>query len=169
MDNIILIGMPGTGKSTVGVVLAKLLGYDFLDTDILISKLQKKPLWEIISEKGFEGFVDIEGNVGADLNCCHTVVATGGSMVFSEAAMKNLSRLGVIVWLDTPVSIIEERISDNLTQRGVATPRSMTVAEIYDDRGPLYKRWCNIRFDCRGNTEDVVKSLISSLSGYQKP
>ena len=90
-------------------------------------------------------------------------------MVFSEAAMKNLSKLGVIVWLDTPVSIIEERISDNLTQRGVATPRSMTVAEIYDDREPLYKRWCNIRFDCCGNTEDVVKSLISSLSGYQKP
>ena len=103
MDNIILIGMPGTGKSTVGVVLAKLLGYDFIDTDIVISNKEKRPLSQIIAEDGYDRFIEIEGEVGAELKCSRCVIATGGSMVFSENAMNNLKSLGTLVWLELVV------------------------------------------------------------------
>lgn len=169
MDNIILIGMPGTGKSTVGVVLAKLLGFNFIDTDILISNKDKasRPLWQIIAQDGFESFLRAEGQVGKELCCSHSVVATGGSMVYSENAMENLARLGLIVWLDTPVSVIEERIGGGLQERGVATPRKMTVAEIYAEREQLYRRWAQLSFPCVGNTEQVVTKLRDQLSNYK--
>lgn len=168
MDSIVLIGMPGTGKSTVGVVLAKLLGYDFIDTDILISNREGLPLSEIIVRDGYDRFIEIEGGVGAELYCRRTVIATGGSMAFSDCAMENLSRLGIVVWLDTPVSVIEERISGNLLARGVATPRPMSVSEIYDAREPFYRRWAKLRLPCIGNTEQVVAALRAMLSDYQK-
>lgn len=165
MDNFILIGMPGTGKSTVGVVLAKLLGFNFIDTDILISNKDKasRPLRQIIAQDGYEAFLKAEGQIGEDLCCSHSVIATGGSMVYSEKAMENLARLGLIVWLDTPVSVIEDRIGGDLQERGVATPGKMTVAEIYEDRERLYSRWAQLRFPCAGSTEQVVTKLRDQL------
>ena len=168
MDNIILIGMPGTGKSTVGVVLAKLLGFDFIDTDLLMARRAGRPLSEIITQDGYNSFIALEGSTGAELRCFKTVVATGGSMVFSENAMKNLSGLGIVVWLDTPAEVIEQRIGGALAQRGVATPRAMTVADIYADREPLYRRWAQLRLPCEGNTEQVVADLKAALENYQK-
>ena len=168
MKNIVLIGMPGTGKSTVGVILAKLLGYDFVDTDILISNREKRSLSQIIADEGYNRFIEIEGAAGASLSCERSVIATGGSMVFSDSAMKNLAENGIIVWLDTPVSVIEQRIWGNMEDRGVATTRKMTVAEIYADRQPLYERWAQLRLPCAGNTEQVVSQLRQSLTDYQK-
>ena len=168
MDNIILIGMPGTGKSTVGVVLAKLLGYDFIDTDIVISNKEKRPLSQIIAEDGYNRFIEIEGEVGAELKCSRCVIATGGSMVFSENAMNNLKSLGTLVWLDTPLEVLEERLSKNMMERGVGTPRKMTVKEIFEVREPLYCRWSELRLPCRGDAEQVVEDLRKMLFGYQK-
>ena len=164
MDNIILIGMPATGKSTVGIVLAKLIGYDFIDVDILISKEQGRPLSRIIAEEGYDRFIEIEGKAGAGLRCEKTVVATGGSMVFSEAAMKNLSSLGKLVWIDSPLSELEKRVSGSLAERGVASPKKMTMGQIFDLRHPLYKKYADIKIDGSGNPEAVV-SLIRERLG----
>lgn len=164
MNNIILIGMPATGKSTVGVVLAKLMGYDFIDTDILISNSQKKPLSQIIADVGYDAFIAIEGGVGAGLYCEKTVIATGGSMVFSESAMANLRALGTLVWLDTPVEELECRVTGSLEDRGVATPSKMGFREIYEQRRPLYEKYADVRLSCKGNAEEVVSTLRMMLS-----
>ena len=163
MDNIILIGMPATGKSTVGVVLAKLVGYDFIDTDILISKSEGRPLSRIIAEEGYDRFIEIEGRAGAELRCEKTVVATGGSMVFSESAMINLSSQGVVVWIAPPLPELEKRVSGSLEERGVATPKKMTMSEIYDLRRPLYEKYADIMIDGTENAETVVSQIREKL------
>lgn len=165
MKNIMLIGMPATGKSTVGVILAKMLGYDFVDTDILISLAQKRPLAQIIAEEGYDKFIEIEGNIGKNMKCERTVVATGGSMVFSEAAMINLSKNSIAVWLDTPVSELENRIIGLLADRGIATPVKMSLQEICEIREPLYRKYADIRIDCEGTTEKVATCLLERLIG----
>ncbi len=164
MDNIILIGMPATGKSTVGVVLAKLIGYDFIDVDILIAKEQGLPLCQIIAQEGYERFIEIEGKAGTKLNCEKTVVATGGSMVFSEAAMKNLSSLGKLVWIDSPLAELEKRVSGSLAERGVAAPEKMTMGQIFDLRRPLYEKYADVKIDGRGNAQAVVSLIRESLN-----
>ncbi len=164
MKNIILIGMPATGKSTVGVVLAKLMGYSFIDTDILISNFEKRPLAQIIADEGYDAFIEIEGRAGAGLSCEKTIVATGGSMVFSEAAMKNLTSLGTVVWLDTPVEELESRVIGSLEDRGVATPHRMSFREIFEQRRPLYEKYADVRISCKGNAETVVSTLRKILA-----
>ena len=163
MRNIVLIGMPGTGKSTVGVILAKEMGMHFLDTDILLCETEHRRLPEIIEQEGFEGFIVTEGRLGETISCENTVIATGGSMVFSEKAMENLSRNAVILWLDTPVKELEKRIMFNRTSRGVAAPDDMSVSEIYEMRRPLYERWCDHRIRCAGTSEQVVMGIKDLL------
>lgn len=163
MNNIILIGMPATGKSTVGVILAKLLGYGFIDTDILISLDQKRCLSQIIAEDGYDRFIEIEGHVGENISCERTVIATGGSMVFSENAMKKLSDGNVVIWLDTPVEELEKRLVGTLADRGVATPVKMSFQEIFEMREPLYRKYADIRFVCNGTTEEVAFDLRDML------
>ncbi len=161
--NIVLIGMPGTGKSTVGVVLAKHLGYAFMDTDINLAQSQDKTLCEIIEEKGYNGFLEIEGEVGSLVNCQKTVIATGGSMPLSHKAMENLSAIGTVVWLDTEVSELEKRLERNLETRGVATDKEMTVREIYEFRKPYYSKWADITINCQGEIEDVILEILKKL------
>ncbi len=163
MKNIILIGMPATGKSTVGVILAKLIGYNFLDTDILLALEQNRPLSQIISEDGYDKFIEFEGQVGKNLKTEKTVIATGGSMVFSENAMKALSESGTVIWLDTPVSELEKRLVGALLDRGVATPEKMTLSEIFEMREPLYKKYADFRIPCDGVTELVATNLRDLL------
>lgn len=163
MKNIVLIGMPASGKSTVGVILAKLLGYDFTDTDILLSLREKRPLSRIIEEEGYEGFLALEGAVGRDLNCTGTVISTGGSMVFSEEAMENLGKNGLFVWLDAPADELERRLSGSLAARGVATPQPMTISEIYEARAPLYRRYAQLKLPSVGSSEQVAAALKALL------
>jgi len=163
MKNIILIGMPASGKSTVGVILAKLLGYNFVDTDILLALSEDRPLSCIISEDGYNRFIELEGRVGESLKCQKTVVATGGSMVFSEKAMSALSGHGLIVWLDTPVEELERRMVGSLLDRGVATPTKMTLSEIFELRKPLYQKYAQLRMPCLGMTEQVATDLRNKL------
>jgi len=163
MKNIILIGMPATGKSTVGVILAKLIGYNFLDTDILLSLEQKRPLSQIISEDGYDKFIEYEGKVGLSIKTERTVIATGGSIVFSEGAMKVLCEEGIVIWLDTPVAEIEKRLVGTLLDRGVATPSKMTLSEICEMRDPLYKKYADFRVPCDEVTELVAAKLKQML------
>lgn len=163
MKNIILIGMPATGKSTVGVILAKLIGYNFLDSDILLALEQKRPLSQIIDEDGYDKFIEFEGQVGKNIRTEKTVIATGGSMVFSSDAMKALSESGTVIWLDTPVSELEKRLVGTLEDRGVATPVKMTLSEIYEMREPLYRKYADYIVPCDGATELVATKLRKML------
>ncbi len=165
MKNVVLIGMPGTGKSTVGVILAKRLGYGFLDTDILLAETEHRKLPEIIADKGYEEFIRIEGRLGASIEREKCVIATGGSMVFSENAMENLCRNAVVVWLDTPVEELEKRLVTNRVSRGVAAPDDMTVADIYEQRKPLYERCADYTLKCAEGTDNVVDALLKLLEG----
>ena len=155
--------MPATGKSTVGVILAKLIGFNFLDADILIAVDQNRTLSQIIAEDGYDRFIEIEGNVGKNIKCERTVIATGGSMVFSEDAMNNLAENGILVWLDTPVSELEKRLLGSLEDRGVATPVKMSFSEIHEMREPLYRKYADIHIICSGSTEKVVSELREKL------
>jgi len=163
LKNIILIGMPAAGKSTVGVILAKLLGYDFIDSDILMALEQNRPLSQIIAEDGYDSFILTEGRIGEKIRCSRTVVATGGSMIFSERAMRNLAVNGLVVWLDVPAEELEHRLIGTMEDRGVATPVKMDFREILEMREPLYLKYADIRVECKGTTEQVAADLRDKL------
>jgi len=163
LKNIVLIGMPGTGKSTVGVILAKRLGYDFIDTDLLIIKKAGKTLPEILEDKGIGGFLEIENLVGAGLRCERSVIATGGSMALCKEAMENLKSRGITVWLDTELEALKRRLM-SFSNRGIAAEPGQTVADIYEARRPFYEKYADIRIKCAGDTESVVGQVINALA-----
>ena len=166
MKNIVLIGMPGAGKSTVGVVLAKYMGYDFLDTDILLSRRQQSTLPKLIENEGLERFLQLEGEAGLSVERSDTVIATGGSMVFSEAAMEHLRANAVVVWLETPLDVLETRLSNTAREdRGVAAPADMSVREIYAIRAPLYAKYADVRIRCGEGVDGVVADIRTALRG----
>lgn len=142
-DNIILIGMPGAGKSTIGVVLAKALGYDFIDSDLAIQAVEGKRLYEIIEERGIDGFLDVENRVNAQLQVHRTVIATGGSVIYGAEAMKHLQSIGRVVYIKVPYVALEKRLG-NLLKRGVAIRKGNTLKDLYNERVPLYERYADI-------------------------
>lgn len=164
MKNIILIGMPGAGKSTVGVILAKTLGFDFIDTDLIIQKSTGKKLIEIIENNGLDGFLAVENDVLSSLCCENSVVATGGSAVYSKDGMKNLKKLGKIVYLSLDENEIENRIN-NITTRGIAMHKGQTLSDLYSEREPLYRKYADITIDCNGITaEECITKILSELN-----
>ncbi len=146
MDNIILIGMPSSGKSTLGVMLAKLLGYDFLDTDLLLQRRAGRHLQDILDEEGIDRFKEQETEVLLSIDCRRTVIATGGSAVYSEAGMAHLSSLGRVVYLYIPLSVVKERLSD-LPSRGVVMAKGEGLAHLYGERAALYEKHADLTFD----------------------
>lgn len=161
--NIILIGMPGCGKSTVGVVLAKAAGYNFMDTDLLIQQREKMRLQQIIDTKGLPYFLKAEEDALLSVTCDYTVIATGGSAIYSPAAMEHLKAMGAVVYLQVAEPEIERRLS-NLATRGVAGAKDKTMADIYNERIPLYEKYADFIVDC--NDEDVsgcVDKLLARL------
>lgn len=165
MKNIVLIGMPATGKSTVGVILAKRLGYSFLDADIMIAQREGRTLPQIIAEEGIERFLEIEGQTGLAISCESTVIATGGSMVFSDAAMAHLKENAITIWLETPLDALEARYARNSREdRGVAAPSDMTLEDIYNLRKPLYEKYADIILQCEEGTENVVRQIREAIS-----
>lgn len=148
-DNIVLIGMPGVGKSTVGVVLAKKLGYAFVDADLVIQSREGKLLHEIIAEQGVEGFWRTEEAVGESLDVRRTVIATGGSAVYGERAMAHYRQIGTVVYLSLPLEGIRERLGD-LTERGVTLRDGQDLDGLYEERQPLYEKFADVTVDCDG-------------------
>lgn len=143
MDNLILTGMPGSGKSTVGVLLAKALGMDFLDSDLLIQKRTGELLSETIAREGIDGFLEIEEDVNASLMCTNSVIATGGSAVFGKRAMDHFRSIGRVVYLEVPVGELASRLGD-LDERGVVHQPGQTLKDILEERTPLYKRYADL-------------------------
>lgn len=159
MKNVILIGMPGAGKSTVGVVLAKRLGYTFLDSDLVIQQKYGKLLHELIREHGVEGFWKIENDVNAGLTCDKTVIATGGSAIYGAEAMEHLRSIGTVVYLRLTLSQIEERLGD-LTERGVTLREGQDLKALYEERTPLYEKYAHVIIDCDGQK---VRELVTRI------
>lgn len=142
-ENIVLIGMPGCGKSTVGVVLAKILGYRFVDSDLLIQESENRLLHDIIEQEGIEGFEATENRVNASIDVKKSVIATGGSVVYGKEAMAHLKEIGVVVYIKLPYEEIKHRLG-NLAQRGVAIRQNQTLRDLYDERVPLYEKYADI-------------------------
>ena len=160
-DNIVLIGMPGVGKSTVGVILAKMIGYQFTDADLLIQKQEGKLLHEIIAEKGTDGFIEIEERVNASIEASHTIIATGGSVVYGKKAMEHLSCIGTVVYLKVT---LEKRLED-IKGRGVVLKEGQTLRTLYDERTPLYEKYADIEISEDGlNVEQTVEKLLERLN-----
>ena len=147
MDNVTLIGMPGSGKSTVGVLLAKLLGYQFLDVDLLIQEREGALLQEILDSRGTAAFLDAEEAAVLSLNCRRTVIAPGGSAVCREGAALHLRSLGPVVYLRVPLEELTRRIQ-NLSTRGIAMEPGQTLADVMACREPLYNKYAGLAVDC---------------------
>ena len=143
MNNIILIGMPGVGKSTIGVMLAKVLGYNFIDTDILIQEKTGMLLSQIINEKGIDNFIQIENNINSNLKVEKTVIATGGSAIYGNEAMDNFKKIGKIIYLKQDIEIITKRL-DDIDTRGIVLRKNQTLKELYNERTLLYEKYADI-------------------------
>ena len=159
MKNIVLIGMPGAGKSTVGVVLAKRMGMSFMDSDLVIQEQEGKTLHEIIEEKGTEGFLKVENRVNATISTNNTIIATGGSVIYGQDAMEHLSQIGTVCYLKLSYESIDERLGD-LTQRGVALKEGQSLMDLYKERTPLYEKYANLTIDCENkNIREIVNEI----------
>lgn len=162
-DNIVLIGMPGVGKSTIGVIIAKILGYKFVDADIVIQEEEGKLLREIIKSEGVEGFIQVENRVNASLDCHKTVIATGGSVVYGKEAMEHLSKIGRVVYLKVDYEIINQRLG-NLKGRGVVLKDGQDLRALFDERIPLYEKYADIVVDENNcSIEETVEKLVKLL------
>jgi shikimate kinase len=163
--NVALIGMPGAGKSTIGVLLAKRTARAFLDTDLVIQEQAEASLETILRERGLEGFRRLEEQIVCGLRPEHAVIATGGSVVYGDAAMRHLGGLGPIVFLDVPVGELAPRLGD-LDARGVARAPDQDLAGLHAERLPLYRRFADVVIPCAGlDHERVVDAILRALAG----
>ena len=159
-DNIVLIGMPGVGKSTVGVILAKVLGYQFIDADLVIQQQEGRLLHEIIEKEGTEGFIQVENRVNASLSASHAIIATGGSVVYGKEAMEHLREIGTVVYLEVSFPVLEKRLAD-IKGRGVVLKEGQNL---YLERTPLYESYADIRIAETGlDIEQTVEQIVSQL------
>lgn len=166
MNNIILIGMPGCGKSSIGVLYAKNIGYGYIDSDLLIQAREKKLLREIIAEKGLDGFNQVENEVNSEIFSDRCVIATGGSVIYGKEAMAHLKEIGKVVYLELPYEEIERRLGD-LKKRGVSIKDGMTLKDLYDERIILYKKYADITVNLSGKSvEECVSALVKATEEF---
>ena len=149
MNNIVLIGMPGCGKSTIGVVLAKVMGYHFIDSDLLIQERENRLLSQIIEEEGSVRFNQIENEVNSGIQTERAVIATGGSAIYGKEAMDHLGKIGVIVYIRLPLHELRSRLGD-LTERGISMEAGQTLGDLFLERTPLYEKYAQITVDVEG-------------------
>jgi shikimate kinase len=165
-SNLILIGMPGAGKSTLGVLLAKALRRDFLDTDVALQNRQGQTLQELISRLSLEGFCKLEAEYLAGLTIHHTVIATGGSAVYYESAMKHLKQSGYALYLQLPLDILQKRLAD-MSARGVVIEPGQTLQTLYEKRIPLYEKYADLTIPLAGLThEQALQRILQHLSCF---
>ena len=160
--SIILIGMPSCGKSTLGVLLAKKLGMEFIDSDLLIQKKHSKLLHELIAEHGNEGFLALDSEVNCSITEQNAVIATGGSAVYSESAMCHLATLGKIVYIHISYEEMESRLGD-FAHRGVVMPRNYTLRDLYDERAALYAKYAHVTVSGEGGMPAVIERIAAQL------
>ena len=163
-SNVVLIGMPGSGKSTVGVILAKLTSRDFVDTDLLIQTAAGRPLQEIVDHEGYLALRRVEEEVLLGITCRRHVIATGGSAAYSTRAMNHLRSDGVVVFLDADIATLESRVRD-FARRGLAKRADQTFADLFAERVPLYAMYADISVSCAGlSHEEVCARIIDELA-----
>ena len=162
MKNIILVGMPGAGKSTIGVVLAKRIGYKFVDSDLVIQEKEGKLLHELIEQYGVDGFLDIENRINAGISCESAVIATGGSAIYGKEAMEHFKELGKVVYLKLPYEEIAERLGD-LNARGVTLRPGQTLHDLYEERTPLYEQYADCVIDCHEKPLRAIAVEIAEI------
>ncbi len=166
MKNIILIGLPSAGKSTIGVILAKTIRMDFIDTDIVIQEKTGKRLQEIIDLQGTETFLKIEEDTILSLQRSNAIISTGGSVVFSDRAMKHLKSYGIVVYLIISFEEMVRRLY-NIKTRGIVLIPGQTLRDLYTQRIPLYEKYADVRIECSDDDfEDVVSKIIDSITPY---
>jgi shikimate kinase len=161
-DNITLIGMPASGKSTVGVLLAKRIGYSFVDVDIVIQEKEGKLLKEIIAEIGDDGFLEVENRINKELLVSHSVIAPGGSVIYGKEAMEHLKQISVVVYLKLSLIDVMERLGD-LEDRGVVLKDGMTLKELYEERVPYYESYADITIDETGLDAGTIVDELRSI------
>jgi len=166
--NIVLIGMPGAGKSTLGVLLAKTLGMDYVDTDIVIQQHEGRLLQDIIDNDGIDNFMKIEERIVSDLKLQNCVIATGGSIIFSEKAINALKQRGKIFYLHVPYGEIEKRLK-NMKTRGIVIKKGNSLKDVYEERVPIYIKYADKTVDCSNkNIEDCVCEIIEQYNQKKK-
>lgn len=167
MSNIVLIGMPGVGKSTVGVILAKELGYQFVDADLLIQKKEKRLLKDIIAREGVDGFIAIENKVNASIDVKDTVIATGGSVIYGKEAMLHLKEIATVVYLKLSYEQLSKRLG-NLKNRGVVLRNGQTLKDLYEERSVLYEKYADITIDEENkDIESTLENIIENITKYK--
>lgn len=165
-ENVVLIGMPGCGKSTVGVLLAKAIGLDFVDTDVVFQAKEGRKLQSIIDDIGVDGFLELEEKTIQSFSWQNCVIATGGSVVYGSHAMRHLHENGIVVYIRLPYEEIERRLS-NLATRGVTLREGQTLKDLYDERIPLYEANADIVYDAFGtNIETTVEQVADMIREY---
>ena len=168
MNNVTLIGMPGSGKSTIGVILAKALRYEFLDSDLLIQKQEKRKLSEIIEQDGPEKFKEIENQVNADIHVTDTVIAPGGSVIYCEEAMEHFKEIGKIVYLKASYQTIKRRIR-NPQKRGVVLKDGQTLKDLYDERKVLFEKYADVTISEEGcQIEETIENVLNVIEDYSQ-
>ena len=162
-DNVVLIGMPTSGKSTMGVILAKILGYRFLDADIVIQEKEGKKLSKIIEEEGVDGFIEIENRINAGIETEKTVIATGGSVVYGKEAMDHYKNIGKVVYLKVDMDTLTKRLH-NAKQRGVVMREGQSLISLYNERSALYEKYADITIEEKDYTmEEVIDITLEAL------
>lgn len=154
-----MIGMPGAGKSTVGVVLAKRQGFQFVDSDLVIQEETGMLLHEIIEKEGDDGFRQTENRINASLKVKHSVIATGGSVIYGQEAMRHLKEIGTVVYLKLSYESIAERLGD-LKERGVTLKQGQTLRQLYEERVPLYERYAGMTLDCENKS---IREIVAEI------
>ena len=165
-ENIVLIGMPGVGKSTVGVILAKVLGYQFIDADLVIQKRENRLLHEIISEEGLDGFLKAEENANVYIaqNEEKSIVATGGSVVYCEKAMQELKKTGRVIYLELEYDQLKKRLG-NVKGRGVVLKDGQDLRGLYEERIPLYEKYADLTVNEKNlDVEQTLQKIVDRLS-----
>ncbi len=161
--NIVLIGMPGVGKSTIGVILAKVLGYEFIDADLVIQREENRLLKEIIEEEGIDAFIAIENRVNNNLQVEKSVIATGGSVIYGKEAMEHLKEIGTVVYLETSYEILSQRLG-NMKDRGVVLKKGQTLEGLFQERVPLYEKYADLTIvEDELTVEETLDALVEAL------
>lgn len=166
MKNIVLIGMPGAGKSTIGVILAKVLGYNFLDSDLLIQDQEKRLLRDIIEKDGLDGFLKIENQVNREIDINNSIIATGGSIIYCKEAMQHFREIGIVVYIKLSYETIANRL-ENIKQRGVVYKEGQSLKSLYEERCPLYAKYAHIIVDSEDlGTEGLMEKIAKAVCEY---